>query len=443
MKLLDFCCRILVCVLGLCSSTVLFMLKLQSEKAAQLRRLTNPQQDLSKRLLIVDDDTALLVILRNLFTPYYNVQAAASGAEGLDVIRGGFIPQVIIADQRMPGMSGAKFLAQSRELLPSAVRMILTGYTDVEDIIESINVGQVYRFVTKPWNDQDLLETVRLCFEYHDLAEENSELTKALQRVTHLNEEKNQLMNIVAHDLKNPLSAILGYASVMQDTSMNLTSEEYRQFSQMISRSGDIMMQMITQLLEANALEENKITVIFVRLDVAERVRQQIEIHKQLAAQKNITLRYEGVHSAFIIVDEMMIRQVIDNLLSNAIKYSPHETTITIRLYNDEHFTYLAVQDQGPGIAPDEQSKLFGKFVKLSSRPTGGESSTGLGLFIVKTMLEKLHGTIRCESQLGKGTTFTVQLRNTPDVSSDASSDVLDSSAHLSSSSQKQSLQST
>jgi signal transduction histidine kinase len=419
------------------------MLKLQSEKAAQLRRLTNPQQDLSKRLLIVDDDTALLVILRNLFTPYYNVQAAASGAEGLDVIRGGFIPQVIIADQRMPGMSGAKFLAQSRELLPSAVRMILTGYTDVEDIIESINVGQVYRFVTKPWNDQDLLETVRLCFEYHDLAEENSELTKALQRVTHLNEEKNQLMNIVAHDLKNPLSAILGYASVMQDTSMNLTSEEYRQFSQMISRSGDIMMQMITQLLEANALEENKITVIFVRLDVAERVRQQIEIHKQLAAQKNITLRYEGVHSAFIIVDEMMIRQVIDNLLSNAIKYSPHETTITIRLYNDEHFTYLAVQDQGPGIAPDEQSKLFGKFVKLSSRPTGGESSTGLGLFIVKTMLEKLHGTIRCESQLGKGTTFTVQLRNTPDVSSDASSDVLDSSAHLSSSSQKQSLQST
>jgi signal transduction histidine kinase len=102
--------------------------------------------------------------------------------------------------------------------------------------------------------------------------------------------------------------------------------------------------------------------------------------------------------------------QVLDNLISNAVKYSPLGKRILVRVVNTDRAVRIEIQDEGPGLSEDDKSKLFGKFARLSARPTGGEYSTGLGLSIVKKMVEAMNGKVWCESELGKGATFIVEL---------------------------------
>jgi adenylate cyclase len=143
-------------------------------------------------LLIVDDEPALLETLEVLFAGRYTVKTASSGEAGLQILAEGFRPQVILADQRMPSMSGAEFLAHSTQHAPKAVRVILTGYTDVTDIIDSINVGNVYRFLTKPWKNTELVEAIRLSFEHYNITTHNAELAQAMQELSRLNGELQQ-----------------------------------------------------------------------------------------------------------------------------------------------------------------------------------------------------------------------------------------------------------
>jgi DNA-binding NtrC family response regulator len=144
------------------------MLKIKPSFASAVTT-TSEEPSNNRRLLIVDDEYDILTTLNALFSPLYSVRTAESGMEALDIIQGGFAPQVIMADQRMPGMSGTEFLAKSISLVPQTVRVVLTGYTDVQDLTDSINLGQVYRFLTKPWRNADLLEIIRVCFEHYDL----------------------------------------------------------------------------------------------------------------------------------------------------------------------------------------------------------------------------------------------------------------------------------
>ncbi len=148
-------------------------------------------------LLIVDDEESMVQMLHKLFVPHYTVRSAHSGQEALEQIKQGLRPHVIIADQRMPQMSGAEFLRQSMQVVPKAVRIVLTGYTDINDIIESINHGHIYRFLTKPFNNADLLEAVRLSFEYYALSNQNTELTEANANLARANKEIYRQMQLL------------------------------------------------------------------------------------------------------------------------------------------------------------------------------------------------------------------------------------------------------
>lgn len=154
------------------------MLKIQkNDEQEQLSQKAVTQGN----LLIVDDEVTLLKLLERLFEDQYTVRTAPSGQYALDILKEGFMPDVILADQRMPGMSGAEFLTHSREIVPDAVRVILTGYTDVNDIIASINDGNVYKFLTKPWKNPELLQTVKHCFDYYNLSTQNKWLIEEVR----------------------------------------------------------------------------------------------------------------------------------------------------------------------------------------------------------------------------------------------------------------------
>ncbi len=227
-----------------------------------------------------------------------------------------------------------------------------------------------------------------------------------------LNNEKNEMLSIVAHDLKNPITAVRGLGELIR--SGYAQGEQLEEVAQQIMNTGDRMLELVKNLLAENQLQEGKMQFMPRLLTLASLVEGIVWEYKQVAALKNITLHYTNAATdTRAIVDEQAFAQIIDNLLSNAVKYSPHGKNIYVRIKDagtNPSMLRIEVQDEGPGLSAEDKKHLFGKFARLSARPTGGEHSTGLGLSIVKKMVEAMNGRVWCESELGQGATFIVEL---------------------------------
>lgn len=248
------------------------------------------------------------------------------------------------------------------------------------------------------------------------IEDQNLTLAHTNDRLTTLNEEKNHLMGVVAHDLKNPLSQIKGLTSIIMQDSDQLSITQ-KKFLSMIEGSADRLTAMIHRILDVKAIESATLNLRMERVSLASLVEEVVSEYELRAKKKNIELLYEAPnHSTEVKVDKEYTRQVFDNLISNALKFSPHDKQISIQWCNGPKALKVCVKDQGPGIAKEDMSKLFGKYQKLAARPTAGESSSGLGLSIVKKYVEAMGGNVWCESKLGKGAEFWVGLPRTNQI---------------------------
>jgi signal transduction histidine kinase len=229
-------------------------------------------------------------------------------------------------------------------------------------------------------------------------------------------------LGIVAHDLKNPLSTIQLAANFMHKNTGGLPHKDVHEMSGDILITSNRMFDLITNLLDVNKLEQNGITFLPTSIDIMALLRRSVMQYTPQADAKSLHFHLECAEESIIAyVDESATMQVIDNIISNAVKYSPQEKNITIRLQSRAGVVRVEVQDEGEGISPEDMQKLFGKFVRLSARPTGGEHSTGLGLSIVKKMVEAMSGRVWCESEVGKGATFIVELPTSSNVAENLS----------------------
>ncbi len=233
------------------------------------------------------------------------------------------------------------------------------------------------------------------------------EIEEKNQQLTEVNQEKNEFLGIVAHDLKNPLSNIMSLSEIILENQIDI---EIKEFMEMIKISAESMFSLITTLLDVNAIESGKINLFLQKENILPILQQVLNDYKQPALQKNIKFYFECVQqNYYAIVDKNITRQILDNIISNAIKYSPLGKNIYIRLFCNQHIIKCEVQDEGQGLSQEDLSKLFNKFTRLKPQPTAGEHSSGLGLFIVKKLIEKMNGKVWCESELGKGSTFIVE----------------------------------
>ncbi len=239
-----------------------------------------------------------------------------------------------------------------------------------------------------------------------EIENKNAELLK-------LNQEKNEFLGIAAHDLKNPLSTIQGFAELILSNSIS-SKEEILEFVEHIEKSSRQMFDLITNLLDVNRIESGKLNIEPMNINILPTIDYLVKSYTERAKAKDITLHFETSEAEEYIVffDQAALHQVLDNLISNAVKYSPLGKNVFIRLSKNDQFVRCKIQDEGPGFNSEEQEKLFGKFTRLSPKPTGGENSTGLGLFIVKKLLESMNGKVWCESEHGKGATFIITLNN-------------------------------
>lgn len=244
---------------------------------------------------------------------------------------------------------------------------------------------------------------------YRNKIKVNKELKIAQMEAVKANELKTELLGVVVHDLKNPLSVILGFANLAKDEIPEDSElEESLNFIESSSRS---MLNLINKLLDSSAIETGKFQLECSPVNINEVIKKVYDEQSVVAIDKNQKLILnESEQSIFVNADFERLKQVIENLVSNAIKYSPKSEKIYINLSKNDKNAVLEVIDRGQGISDAEKHRVFGKFQKLSARPTGGEASSGLGLSIAKQLIELQNGQISFESTQGTGSTFRVTL---------------------------------
>ena len=247
-----------------------------------------------------------------------------------------------------------------------------------------------------------------------DAAEERLSAQNA--KLLRLNEEKDQLVSIAAHDLKSPLNRIEGLLSIVKLSSDNLTAEQHELIDK-VSEVSKEQNALIRDILNIDALENSAHEKLALqRINVTKIIAEVLEDFTLVASNKNIRLKTDyDTHVAYVQGDHTALIQVYENLLSNALKFSPPGKTVRITLRLEDDMVRTAVQDEGPGLKPEDIPLLFRKFQKLSAQPTAGESSSGLGLSIVKRYVDAMDGQIHYEDTPDSGATFVVRFKRAGD----------------------------
>lgn len=262
------------------------------------------------------------------------------------------------------------------------------------------NAGRKSKRLNKLLNENQL--TIEKQFASLEIA--NAQLLQS-------HHEKDSLMAIVAHDLKAPLNKIFSLLRMAE-----AFKNDEAKHAELIAKTFSIIaggQKLIDELVMVSFLEKSDSEVKIEPVDAEKTVRDSVESFKARAADKQITLKFDSSGLPIPLQSNSdFLNRILDNLISNAIKFSSTGTSVYTSIQNLGDWTEISIKDEGPGIAEKEQGKIFQKFARLSNLPTGGESSTGLGLSIVKALVEKLKGDIRFESQPGQGTEFIIRFSN-------------------------------
>ena len=253
------------------------------------------------------------------------------------------------------------------------------------------------------WRNRDLSK------QLFERQQHQAEMEEASLSMTRLDEEKSDLLHMVAHDLRGTLMAFKNGVCLVHQRTADQSDEMLRDVLKRMDRQSESMQRFINELLDVEAIENGSRRLGLNSVSFRACLEQVIDDFQSRAREKNIALEWSApVGDLKGKGDVVAIQQIIENLVGNAVKYSPLGGRVTMRLVEVNERIQFEVIDNGPGIGPDEISRLFTKFSRLSARPTDGESSHGLGLFIVKALVEGIDGRVWCESQLGRGATFII-----------------------------------
>ncbi len=346
-------------------------------------------------LLCLDDEPDNLDALERVFRRKYNVLKAVTPEEAFHVLDNYPDLAVIISDQRMPLITGVEFLEKSIVSHPDTVRILLTGYTDIESVIGAVNKGQIYRYLTKPWDPVDLLNSVDQGYEKltlkNELKEKNKALEKALDDLRSLDKAKNQFMILINHELKTPLTTIMSFASLMKETSL---SEEQKLFTDRIVRSSEKLKSIIDDVL---LIVKGEVGLIPVRKDHVSSDWLLKEIPAditQLANTKNQTIRMKSDFDT-IEVDPVLTKTAFLRALHNATKFALANSDIVIDITNSPtQRLIIRLQNSGPQISAQTIEKIMKPF-QLDENIMNHSIGMGLGLTICQTLMKVQNGDLK------------------------------------------------
>src|ERR1035437_9976840 len=278
-------------------------------------------------ILCVDDEVDNVDALERLFRRKYNVLKATSGAEALKIMAQEKV-SIIVTDQRMPNMTGVEFLSESMKSQPDTVRILLTGFTDIDSVISAINSGQIYRYITKPWDPVDLANTVDKAIERFELSaelkEKNQALQLALKELRSLDEAKSNFIILINHELKTPLTVMISFLSLLQETA--LTGEQLKYITR-IGGSADRLQVLINDSLELVSAETGTLPIKVTGINLKKLITDLKKEYQPQLDEKNMTLEVD-LASEDVRADANALRSVLSRLLDNAIKFGFEKSTI-------------------------------------------------------------------------------------------------------------------
>ncbi|PCI25187.1 MAG: hypothetical protein COB67_10995 [SAR324 cluster bacterium] len=378
-------------------------------------------------ILIVDDEEANLRVLSELLAPEYNILLAKDGREALDLVVRESMPErihVILSDQRMPHMSGTDFLEQTIPLIPRTKRIILTGFIDINVIIASINQAQIYKFLLKPFDPQQMLLTVKRAVEAYELEEQNIELTQKLQDLNSKLEEKVQLrtqeleqknrliekqrnesrelLHILCHDLANPIGSVFGFVKLLRKRPAKLVN-----YINIMERGLQNALDLIEIVRKLRSLEDRKQNLEINSFQLLLLIEEAASLLQHRFTQKAIKLEINIDPELEVLVEKTsFINSIINNLFTNAIKFSKPNSEIKVRIDSHNSLILLIIRDFGIGMSPHTLDALFDLEKSYSRLGTDGETGTGFGIPLVKKFIEFYGGRIEIFSQEESTPTF-------------------------------------
>jgi len=364
------------------------------------------------QVLFLDDEESIIDGMQRLFMrESFGIAATTQVDEARAVLAKEKI-KVIVSDQRMPQISGVAFLREVKEKYPDVIRILFTGYTDFTAAEEAINLGEVYRFISKPWKTTELVTTIRQSIEHYDLLFDarahKEELEAANKRLKAMYEIQKEFTSTVSHELRTPLASIKTAVDLVIKRMVGEINPEQEEVLMRAKGNVDRLKRLIDDILDLTKMESGKLQMNFMTNDLNKIIQEVIDAQKDVAQSRGLTIKLEQeTLLPKIMFDADRMVQVLNNLLSNAIKFTK-QGSITIRTLDKtaENHVMVSVIDTGKGIAPEDFSKLFQKFQQIESSHENEEGGTGLGLAICKEIVVRHGGKIWVESKVNEGTTF-------------------------------------
>lgn len=358
-------------------------------------------------VLVVDDSPACIQVIQNALNGLNcRMLVAKSGERALKIAQAQS-PHLVLLDVVMEEKNGFEIceeLKQNPETANSVV-IFLSGLVDEDSRLKGLRLGGV-DYIPKPFSIEEVRAKVDTHLQMLRLREEVEERNTKLQQA---NSQQNRMLGMAAHDLRTPLTAILIAADTLRRRRA-LTPEVESELLDIVENSARTMKGLINELLTVSKLQSSELRLEFAEVDLNRLVESRLVLHQLMAENKDIKLKAELNPLPSLKVDAEKIAQVVGNLVSNAIKYSWSSSQISVETHLLDDSIQLLVRDQGIGIDEADQEKLFQPFVKLSNKPTGGESSHGLGLAIVSNIVSAHQGTVTLSSKAGEGSVFEVRL---------------------------------
>lgn len=384
------------------------------------------------KILCIDDEEmivdALKMELMCSLSPSIIIETAKSAEEALVIVdeslQTGDEFILIISDQRMPGMTGEVLLAKLNKIIPDALKILLTGYTDIEAVQFAINNAGIFRYIQKPWDNKDLILTVKQAIDKYKTKKALDEKTVQImkmnevleatveERTMQLSEAIKELETFsftVSHDLKSPLRSIDYYAKfILEDYSQELNKEVKHMITSIRNTCKD-MFDLINKLLlysiTVKALPElSSVDLDKVFKETFAKIMTSIE-------DRDIELIIDG-QLPVVEGDSILLKQAVNNILSNSIKFTRKIKKALIQVYcvesdNEYHFS---VRDNGVGFNMKYANKLFGIFQRMHTQSE--YEGSGIGLATIKKIIEKHGGKVSIDSEIDKGTTvyFTLPI---------------------------------
>ena len=363
--------------------------------------MLNPEKKITKDvILVVDDQPTNIKVIASILGQKYSLSFANNGMNALKILEKS-IPDLILLDIMMPEMDGFEVCKRIKEneKTKEVPVVFLTAKTDIEDIIKGFEVGAV-DYITKPFKPVEMEMRVK----------NHLNLFHSRKEIELVNKEKDKFFSIIAHDLRSPFNAIVGFSQLLLEQVNNRDFDGIEQYAGIILRSAELALGLQNNLMEWAQSQTGRIEFNPIRFETDKLINEVALLFTDIASQKSIALNLEMVQPSSVFADKSMIGTVLRNLISNAIKYTKPGGSITITSYLHDNGVRIAVSDTGIGIPQIAIDNLFRIDKNQSTPGTQDELGTGLGLILCKEFVEKHGGQIEVESEINKGTTFLVSL---------------------------------